>query len=145
MYLADEDQFGELAGERFTKQDVFRAFLMKSSQSSDDQRLFKDSVLAKLPKLKEWFDDPNGKQASFFRTMAVAEFRAWQNKALESGKGRGEGSSAHGKRYVEIDDEEDDGHKRAKKKGKGASHGKKHSGPSDPDSSDLDEGFRFNQ
>jgi hypothetical protein len=99
---------------------------MKPSQANADALLFREDIMAQLPSLEEWYNNPNGTQSRHFSSLTVSAFRKWQESALERLRSKGKQSEVHrkaelsgkGKRYVEIDPDMDEGLVRPVKKGK---------------------------
>lgn len=108
---------------------MHRAWLIKHSKASGDAALFKGSILARLQDLKEWVDDPTGKQAKFFGHMTVSQFKVWHEKSLSKSKkgkkrdaDRASTSASSGKRYIEVPSDDE----RLNKKHRGHSNGSRH-------------------
>jgi hypothetical protein len=83
--------------------------------------MFSTKVLSKLPKVKAWIDDPDGKVGDRFRDMAIAEFKKYQEEHLSNYK-RDRESKAGGKRRAQVVDSEEEDTEfftRHSKKGKG--------------------------
>ena len=78
-----------------------------------------------IPQLQEWYDEPDGPQASFFAHMTIKEFIKWQDEQLKPAKGRKAGNKGKKRKYSSDEGESssDDetvhrSHRSGSKKGK---------------------------
>ncbi len=74
------------AGRKFIKEDVYRALRLDHSQTSTDAALFKPKMLAKISRIKAWYENPNGPYADTFAQMNIAEFKRYQERYLQREK-----------------------------------------------------------
>lgn len=82
------------AGRAFVKEDILKALRLGHSQANSDANLFKQKVLDKLPKLQEWYNNPDGPQAKRFSNMTVKEYGAYVERKLTAQKKAGQKRSS---------------------------------------------------
>ncbi|KAF7797854.1 hypothetical protein EIP86_009060 [Pleurotus ostreatoroseus] len=97
------------AGKAFIREDVYDALGFKHSQIGTDSRLFGEEDLKHFPKIKAWYNDPDGKYAKTFAKMSKSQFEAYKKDAVKASKDKSDKKvSGKGKKRTQeaVSDEE---------------------------------------
>ncbi|TBU37013.1 hypothetical protein BD309DRAFT_1023890 [Dichomitus squalens] len=109
-YRVPEDYVdaGAFTGRMFTKQEILTALRLGHSSSNGYEQLFARETMLKLPKLRQWFDDPSGPLASTFGYMTVKQLKQWQADKLGSRSSKGKSSKSSKRKRSKASDSDSD-------------------------------------
>lgn len=74
------------AGCRFTRAHIYEALHITHTTISNDAALFKPEVMAVIPRIKAWYNDPDNLKYEKYSNMSVSQFRRYIEKALADRK-----------------------------------------------------------
>ena len=86
--FADDDDAGLYSGRSFKKDDVIKALRLRSTTANNNDKLFAPAIMRHIPKLQDWYNNPDGEHAAFFQDMATKDFLEWRDNEYASATGR---------------------------------------------------------